>query len=191
MFIFHCSSLQPPSFTILTDSHGRYVQDGLITRHQTRVTFIPGGTTDSIQRIINNGHFKQGTNFILHVGTNNLTNKDGTEREDASTVIDKIVRLCVTAKAASTTSQVIFSSILPRVGDTCKTYNDRARYINRKARVILAGHQIGFLDHTRAFLRGKYNVEEHLFSKHDGLHLNLMGKNIFISSLAWVVNNFY
>ena len=126
------------------------------------------------------------------MGTNNLTNRDGTEREDASTVIDKIVRLCVTEKAASTTSQVIFSSILPRVGNTCKTYNDRVRYINRKARVILEGHQIGFLDHTHAFLRGKYNLEEHLFSKYDGLHLNLMGKDIlFISSLAWVINNFY
>ena len=54
------------------------------------------GTTDTTQRIINNVHFKRGTNLILKVGTNNLTNKDGTEREDASTVIDKIVQLRVT-----------------------------------------------------------------------------------------------
>ena len=78
------------------------------------------------------------------------------------------------------------SSILLRVRDRCKSYNDRAHYINKKAWIILAGHQIGFLDHTHAFSRGKYNTEEHLFSKYDGLQLNLKGKDEFISLLSTV-----
>ena len=64
------------------------------------------------------------------MGTNNLTNNDGTEREDISTIIKKIKKLCVAAKVACPNSNVIFSSILKRVGDSCKAYNTRARSIN-------------------------------------------------------------
>ena len=149
-----------------------------------RVSFRPGATTHHFNSIegVPRRWMGEGSFVIIHLGSNNILNRDGTERESSNNIIKNIVDTCIKAKRVS--PNVIYSSILPRCGE--QWVNDRVRYVNRHVRNELVAQGVAFLDHTRCFLAGKNNVRGQLFSYHDGLHMNRQGKHTFASTISWL-----
>ena len=160
----------------LTDSHGRHWQ----SRLGLPVVYRSGAKARDLMGDLE--HMRADVLFI-HVGTNNITTKTGLPNQKPKEITAEIEMLCARAKCIC--PHVIFSSILPRTSPNW--YNDRARYINRKLKVSLVQMGVFFLDHTRAFLSGKYSVHSSLLSIHDGLHLSYDGKSVMVSSFNWVL----
>ena len=104
------------------DSHGRHLDE---TLYQTckfktvcfQVLFRPGATTHQFKCIegVPRRWMGEGTYIIIHLGSNNLYNRDGTEKENSKTVIENIISTCQQAKQLS--PNVIYSSILPQRGE--------------------------------------------------------------------------
>ena len=170
------------------DSHGRYLEETIGNTSSTsssfRVLFKPVASTHQYNSIegVPRRWMGEGSFVIVHLGSNNISNRDGTEKESANTIIKNIVDTCMKAKRVS--PNVMYSSILLPCGE--QWVNDRVRYVNCHVRNELVAQGVTFLDHTRCFLAGKNNVRAQLFSYHDGLHMNHQGKHTFPSTISWL-----
>ena len=111
--------------------------------------------------------------MILHIGGNDIGNKQLTENEIAEWIV-KIGRQC----KESNVNDVFISSLICRAQ---KRLNDKVIAVNNILKRVCKLNGLGFIDNSNI-------CAENLFE--DGLHLNDDGKVILANNFIYVLNTF-
>ena len=112
--------------------------------------------------------------LMLHIGCNNIGNKQLTENEIAEWIIVKVGRQC----KESNVNDVFISSLICRAQ---KRLNDKVIAANNILKRVCKLNELGFIDNSNI-------CAENLFE--DGLHLNDDGKVILANNFIYVLNTF-
>ncbi len=88
---------QPVNF--LVDSHGRWMNNHvrMCDGFSFNLHFLPEATSADLYRVAPQGTVREGY-IIIHIGGNDITTKDGSEKASAQTVIDDIFNACNNVK---------------------------------------------------------------------------------------------
>ena len=111
--------------------------------------------------------------LILHIGCNNISNKQRTENE----IVEWIVKIGRQYKE-SNVNDVFMPSLISR---TQKRLNGKVIAVNNILKRVCKLNGLGFIDNSNI-------CAENLFE--DGLHLNDDGKVILANNFIYVLNTF-
>ena len=111
--------------------------------------------------------------LILHIGCNNISNKQRTENE----IVEWIVKIGRQYKE-SNVNDVFMPSLISR---TQKRLNGKVIAVNNILKRVCKLNGLGFIDNSNI-------CAENLFE--DGLHLNDDGKVILANNFMYVLNTF-
>ena len=111
--------------------------------------------------------------LILHIGINDIDNKQLTENEIAKWIV-RIGRRC----KENNVNDVFISSLICRAQ---KKLNDKVIAVNNILKRVCKLNGLGFIDNSNI-------CAENLFE--DGLHINDDGKGILANNFIYVLNTF-
>ena len=165
--------------TIISDSICKYIK-GI---HYTEVKAFPGANISRLTWKIQKDMSLISKPFtILHVGTNDISQKDLS--------IEKIISLynnLITFIQENSKTEVIVSSVLPRPVDLMLT-EYKVKETNRRLRSKCLQRRVKFVASYHPFLKGGKPVTELFAVRDGGLHLNFEGirklKSIFVNVVS-------
>lgn len=178
---------------MITDSHGRGLESKFneLWNGNFEISVRPGLKIEEVGQYISrlSPKSRSAEIVILHAGTCNLTFRNGSLQDNPRCLLHKytelLPKLC---HSFPSDTLIVLSSVLPR--DTTqggnKMVNDRTRYINRALQNLVPSYGMYFVDHTRLFLKGKYNTVAGSFS--DGIHLTGNGKDLLCLNIIDSLN---
>ncbi len=171
---------------VFTSSHGRELKTAIEEKTMDKVDVIwkSGDGCIGVQRSLKSHESIETKTIIIHIGHNDLVDKNGEQVRHQNRVIGDVTKMLKMAENLFPSSQIVYSEILPRC-DTRKwlaqPYLKKTRYINSCLLKVCRQNGWGIIPH-KAFWMSRRAATPGYF-REDGLHMNARGRAAFVREI--------